>query len=261
MKKYIHIYIATILDNLQYVSSILFKAITYILIMFILFNLWKYMYAGKENINGFTENQILWYVLITEGIWFGLRNKELNSEISDNIKSGNIAYSINKPYNYIVYVIVKNLGDLTIRAFIFLCIILIIGNVFVGNIDFKLYQIPFVIISLIFSCLVFSFISISVSLLSFWVEDATPFHWIYEKIILVLGTLIPVEMFPGIMKKIVSFLPTYPIMYGPAKNIVDFSLNNFGKIIIVQIIYLLCLITIMNILYKKGVKKLNVNGG
>ena len=176
MKKYIHIYIATILDNLQYVSSILFKAITYILIMFILFNLWKYMYAGKENINGFTENQILWYVLITEGIWFGLRNKELNSEISDNIKSGNIAYSINKPYNYIVYVIVKNLGDLTIRAFIFLCIILIIGNVFVGNIDFKLYQIPFVIISLIFSCLVFSFISISVSLLSFWVEDATPFH-------------------------------------------------------------------------------------
>ena len=119
----------------------------------------------------------------------------------------------------------------------------------------------FIIISLIFSCLVFSSISISVSLLSFWVEDATPFHWIYEKIILVLGTLIPVEMFPGIMKKIVSFLPTYPIMYGPAKNIVDFSLNTFGKIIIVQIIYLLCLITIMSILYKKGVKKLNVNGG
>jgi ABC-2 type transport system permease protein len=63
--------------------------------------------------------QMIWYVLITETLWFGSKNKILTRQISEDIKSGNIAYNINKPYNYIFYIIAKHLGEITIKFIIF----------------------------------------------------------------------------------------------------------------------------------------------
>ena len=88
-----------------------------------------------------------------------------------------------------------------------------------------------------------------------------PFHWVFDKFILIFGTIIPIEMFPDIVKKVISYFPTYPIMYGPVKIIIDFSFNICIKIIMIQIVYLIITVLIMNLLYKKGVKKINVNGG
>lgn len=261
LKKYLHIYKVTILDNIQYVSNIVLRILSFAIIIFVLFNLWKYMYSDQETINGYSKSQILWYVLITEGIWFGVRNKNFTNEISDSIKSGNIAYSINKPYNYVSYLIVKNLGDITIKSLVFVLVVSTIGTIFIGRLKFTILQIPFVLIALIFSALIFSIIDISISLILFWIEDAMPFHWVFDKLVLIFGTIIPIEMFPNSIKTIFSFFPTYPIMYGPAKIIIDFNFNIFCKIFLVQVIYLICTIIIMNLLYKEGVKKVNVNGG
>ena len=48
---------------------------------------------------------------------------------------------------------------------------------------------------------------------------------------------------------------------GPAKLFVDFSWNNAISIIIAQLIYLAIAYLMCYLLYKKGVKKINVNGG
>lgn len=51
------------------------------------------------------------------------------------------------------------------------------------------------------------------------------------------------------------------VTYGPAKLLINFSLQNFVQILLAQIIYLFVATTLTLILYEKGVKKLNVNGG
>ena len=79
--------------------------------------------------------------------------------------------------------------------------------------------------------------------------------------ILVLGTLFPIEMFPKILQPIIKCTPIFVVTYGPAKLIINFTIENFIKISIAQIIYLVISILIIGILYNKGVKKLNVNGG
>lgn len=98
-------------------------------------------------------------------------------------------------------------------------------------------------------------------MISFWIEDSSPFHWVYDKMILVLGTLFPIEMFPNFLRPIVKCTPIYVITYGPAKLIIHFTMENFTKIFIAQMIYLIISVLIIKILYSKGVKKLNVNGG
>ena len=96
MRKYLQIYKATLLENLQYVTNIIIGFFSFLMMIFVLFNLWEYMYQDNSNyINGYSMQQMFWYVLITEGLWFGTRNKSFIYDIGDNIKSGNIAYSIN----------------------------------------------------------------------------------------------------------------------------------------------------------------------
>jgi ABC-2 type transport system permease protein len=102
---------------------------------------------------------------------------------------------------------------------------------------------------------------ILISIISFWIEDSTPFHWIYDKMILLIGTMFPIEMFPQYLRPIIKCTPIYVVTYGPAKLLINFSLQNFVQILLAQIIYLFVAITLTLILYEKGVKKLNVNGG
>ena len=160
-----------------------------------------------------------------------------------------------------MYLIFKHLGDITIKFFMFMIIVLFVGNVFIGALEISVIAIPCIILAIFLGILINMLIRIGISLVSFWIEDSHPFHWVYDKMILILGTLLPIEMFPIFLRPIIKCLPTYVVMYGPAKLIVDFSLKSFRTIIVAQILYLIVVSLIIAIMYGKGVKKLNVNGG
>lgn len=263
MKKYLYIYKATLIENLSYVVDILFGFLNFFIMMIVFLNLWEYVYQDSSQIiNGYNMQQMIWYVLITECLWFGTRNKILTNQISEDIKSGNIAYNINKPYNYIYYIISKHFGDITVKFILFSIVGIITGLCFIGPIqNFNFVSIPFILIVVILGILINSLLRIAISLISFWIEDSTPFHWVYDKLILVIGTLFPVEMFPKFLQPIIRCTPIFVVSYGPAKLLINFTFEGFVEILIAQIIYLVVAIFINLLLFRKGVKKLNVNGG
>lgn len=263
MRKYLYIYKATLIENLTYIPNILLGFVNFIVMMFVFLNLWEYMYSDSSQIiNGYTMEQMIWYVLITETLWFGTRNKTLMKQINQDIKSGNIAYNINKPYNYVFYIIAKHLGEITIKIIAFSIIGIIMGLVFVGTIpNFNMANLPLIIITILLGILINSVLRIAISLISFWIEDSTPFHWVYDKLILVVGTLFPIEMFPMFIRPILQCTPIFVVTYGPAKLLIDFIMSKFIQVLVAQAIYLIITIAVVLILYKKGAKKLNVNGG
>lgn len=263
MRKYLYIYKATLIENLQYIMNILMGFISFIVIIFIFINLWEYMYSDAGNvIGGYTKNQMIWYVILTEMIWFGTRNKVLTAQISTDIKSGTIAYGMNKPYNYLVYIIARHYGDVTVKMVLYVGLALLMGIGIVGIIpEFNLLHLTLILPVFFMATLVSSLIRIIISLMSFWIEDSGPFHWIYDKLILVLGTLFPVEVFPLWLRPFIIFSPIFVVSYGPARLVIEFSAGMYFKIIAAQVIYILILSLILGIMYRKGVKKLNVNGG
>lgn len=88
MKKYLYIYKATLIENLSYIPNIALGFINFFVMMFVFLNLWQYMYLDNSRIiNGYTMEQMIWYVLIAEVLWFGTRNKILTNEISKDIKT------------------------------------------------------------------------------------------------------------------------------------------------------------------------------
>ena len=105
------------------------------------------------------------------------------------------------------------------------------------------------------------YLVIAIGLISFFIEDSNPFFWLYSKMILVIGTLFPVEFFPSFIQPFIKLTPIYVVSYGPAKLFVDYNINNAIHILLTQGIYLLCAFGICHLIYNKGVKKLSVNGG
>ena len=136
MKKYLYVMKTTFQDTLQYSSSLIFRFLGFAVVMSVLISLWNFLYSDPNTlINGYSFNQMIWYLLLAEIITFGSGSKVATNEIRNTIKSGNIAYQVTKPYNYIGFTICKFLADTLIRFILFLIVAVILGFIFAGPIE------------------------------------------------------------------------------------------------------------------------------
>ena len=263
MKKYFTIFKSELMSTLQYIFNIFFKLINYVFMIFILINLWDYIYSNPEEIiNGYSKIQMIWYVIITELIVCSADTRKYCRKIVDDVKCGNIAYMINKPYSYIGFVISRYLGETLVKVIVSGFVGISIGYIFLKGFPVLTFPaILIVILSAILAILINAILVTFIGLVSFFIEDSNPLYWLYSKLILVLGVLFPVEYFPDAISKVIKFSPIYVICYGPAKLFVNFSYSSAIKILIVQIIYVFFSWAICYALYRKGVRKLNVTGG
>ena len=261
MKKYLYIFKYTFINELSYFSKVIFRVVSYFLHIFVFYNVWKFIYQDNNTISGFSLTQMMWYLILAELFMMGVSRVAREKPIND-IKSGSITYIMNKPYSYIGYIFTSYLAEGLVRLIIMIPISIVFGFVFVGPLNtFNIKFLGFMIISFILAYSINGLIQLLLSLFSFFIEDAGPIHWVYNKIILIFGVFFPIDMMPGFLQGILKYTPAYVVTYGPTKLIVDFDLMNAIKIISAQIIYLIIVLLLSNLIYRKGVKKLNVNGG
>jgi len=263
MRKYLFIFKSEIMSNLQYLSNIAFGFIGCFVILFVFLNLWQYIYTDpNELINGYNMDQMIWYVVITEILWISIGGRKLCTKICDDVRGGNIAYNINKPYNYIGYSLFSHLGSVFIKGIMFIIMGMLTGFLFIGGFpDLTIITILLVLLSGIFATIISTLLIIFIGLVSFIIEDSQPFYWLYSKFILVFGVIFPIEYFPLFLQPILKYSPIYAVSYGPAKLFIDFSWPTCLNVFITQIVYIGIAYFLCALLYKKGVKNLNVNGG
>ena len=134
MKKYLYIFKSEIMSNLQYAFDILVGFIGYAVHIFIFLNLWQYIYSDpNELINGYSMNQMIWYVIVTEIIWSALNGRKFNKRISEDVRTGNISYNINKPYDYVEYIVSSHLGITTFKFILVTILGMALGYLFLGS--------------------------------------------------------------------------------------------------------------------------------
>jgi ABC-2 type transport system permease protein len=260
IKKYGVVMKTSLQSNMAYSSNFLFGIFFYAFIIFIFMQLWNTIYGKGSTISGYSLNQMIWYCIFTEMIVMSGGN--VFNELNTDIKGGNIAYLMNKPYHYIIYQLSNSMGLTAVKIIINAAAGIAMGLIYVGPLKgFELQNIPAVILSILLGILLNFFTLTSLGLTAFWLEENSAVFWIYQKLILILGTFMPVEFLPVWMQKITLVLPFSYITYGPAKLAVDFSMERFFRIIPIQAAYLALFILISMAVYRKGVKILNVNGG
>jgi len=201
----------------------------------------------------------MWYLMMAETI--ELSRPRLANTISDNVKDGSIAYILNKPYDFLLYQFSNSMGETVFRA---------IMNALLGGIVIWLLAGPppapfgwaFAIPALLGTWIMNFCISCLIGLSAFLVEEVSPFMWIYQKFVFILGGfLIPLDFYPGWLQTIAKSLPFAYMVYGPSKIFVAPTFELLLNILSLQLVWIIVLGSILVVAYRRGVAYLTVNGG
>ena len=261
IRKYTAIFRITLINSLAYPGELIGRSLMIVPFMWIFYQLWKVTFsaAGTDIINGMTLYSTMWYLMMAETI--ELSRPRLSNTISDNVKDGSIAYILNKPYNFLLYQFSNSMGETIFRA--------IMNAIFGGMVIWWLVGPPpallgwgFAIFALFGTWIMNFCISCLIGLSAFIVEEVSPFVWIYQKFVFILGGfLIPLDFYPAWLQSIAKALPFAYMIYGPSKLFVAPSLALFLNIFSLQVVWSVVLGAILVFAYRRGVAYLTVNGG
>jgi len=260
-QKYWAIFQITLVNSLAYPGELIGRSLLIIPFMWIFYQLWNITFraAGSEVISGMTLYSTMWYLMMAETI--ELSRPALARTISDNVKDGSIAYLLNKPYNFLLYQFSNSMGETLFRA--------LMNAVFGGLVVWWLVGPPptplgwlFAFIALLGTWILNFCITCLIGLSAFLVEDVSPFLWIYQKFIFILGGfLIPLDFYPNWLQAIAKALPFAAMIYGPSRLFVSPTIELLANVLLMQFTWITVLGLTLVIAYRRGVAYLTVNGG
>lgn len=259
--KYWSIFEITLLNSLAYPGELVGRSLMIIPFMWIFYQLWKVAFsaAGVDAINGLTLQDTLWYLMMTETIELG--RPPIARTMSENVKDGSVAYILNKPYDFLWYQFSSAMGETIFRA--------IMNAIFGGLTVWLLIGAPahpqgfLVAIPAVLGAWVLHFcINAMIGLSAFVVEDVAAFTWIYQKLAFIFGgMLIPLDFYPQWMQTLAKAMPFSSALYGPARLFVSPTMDLFIGVMSLQMFWIITLVFVLVVAYRRGLTQLTVNGG
>ena len=262
LSKYFWIFRLDLKQRLYYLVDYMLSALFIAIILFVFANLWKTIFAGRDAIEGFTIIQLIWYLSLTEAITMGTGWGSLFEEVGDEIKSGAIANYLTKPLSYIGWYFSTYFSKFLsyfITAFVLGGIVTFF---LVGPMQFSIMSAIPLMILLVLSFILSFFVAFTFVAFAFWLEDVTAFYWILQKLLFIFGgMLVPIDIYPEFIREYLYYLPFSYITYWPGKYFVSGTNEIFISSFIGQIIWLIIFIATTIIIYKIGIRRVNIHGG
>ncbi|MBV6451867.1 MAG: hypothetical protein MHPDNHAH_02614 [Anaerolineales bacterium] len=261
MKKYLSILSMQIINSLAYPGDFVGRSVSIATFIFVFAGLWgtTYALAGADTINGLTVHNMIWYFMMAETLELG--RPRINRTISEQVKNGEVAYILNKPYNFILYHFSAGLGDGIVRMILNLLVGSAVAWILAGAPPPLLGWLMALVTMIGAWILHFCFMAL-IGLAAFVVEETNSFELIYQKFVFILGGfLIPLDMFPAWLQKIAYALPFPYMMYAPARLFVKPDMDLFWQMLAGQIIWVVVFVALLSFVYQRSERSLTINGG
>lgn len=232
----------------------------YALFIYVFSCLWRAIYDGGLE-SGYSLPQMIWYLCLTELIAFSTRRSQLG-QIDDDIKTGAVAYQIARPYSYLGYQFAYGMGQTLFSLLVYGAMALAMALLTVGPLPgFQAIHLPAMLLSLALGVCLNFFFMLALTLSAFHLEDSFGPYLIYQKLVFMLGTFLPVELLPEWLQGVARWLPFSYVAWAPARLFSRFSWPLFAQIVPVQALWLLFAMGAALAMYRSGEKKLSANGG
>lgn len=182
-------------------------------------------------------------------------------EIFNEINTGNISIWILKPISYPYYIFIQKFSEFIIKIIISTTGLFIISLIF----NFNIYA-KDLLLAIVFSILGFIIIfeiHFLIGIITFWVKNVLSLRDnIMSLTYLFGGQLLPLSIMPNAIQKISSVLPIKYIYYAPCKVFSGvYSHTELLMILLNYSFWIITLIIILKITWKKGLLRINVQGG
>lgn len=259
LKKYLQIAEMGFTNRIVYFGDHLASSLFLILILFIFSQLWQTA-LGDGAIVGLKSSGMVWYVLFTEVIV--LSTPATHRAVSEDVKSGDLAYKLVRPYSYPLYYFAVYCGEFLVRFVTNLAIGSFVTYLLMGAVALPWQNLGWIALGLCLAITLNFLLYFTLALLAFWLEDNSPFFWIFSKLVFIFGGLfVPVEAYPAGLRLVSYILPLRYGVSAPARLMVDFNYSFLGQMLAGQLIWILILGLVVSTMYRKGVRRVHVNGG
>lgn len=261
-RKYLAAFRVSLMAQLAYPGEVLMRSVFLLLILFIFASLWRTTYGemGRRTIGGFSFTQMLWYVALTEALI--LSRGRTSITIADEVRSGDFAYALTRPFNFVLYRYAEAMGDRVVRLSINFGIASALALLFTGGVGLDpVGAAPALLLAWAAVSLDFLFV-LAVQMLAFWTEDTTAFQFIYDRLLMILGgMLLPIRLFPHALALLARALPFAAIINGPAQTAVAFDAGALPGAVLRLGLWLAAGLVLASLLFRAGVRRVNANGG
>lgn len=233
-----------------------------VIIMFVFVQLWKVTYAtsGSDQIGGYTLSEMIWYLVATEGMILSL--PRIHSVLEAEVKDGDLAVRLNKPYSYLLFHYSAFAGEGLIRLITTLGVGSLTAYLLVGGFSFRWDAVPVLLLVYLVTQGVNFAYSASIGLAAFWVEDVSGLYFVFDRIKWILGGfLLPVEVYPEPIRTLVEALPFRHMIAGPARLFVKFSGGDALALLGAQSLWIALFGLVCWGIYRLGVRRVDINGG
>lgn len=261
--KYFAAFKVNTINSRTLLVNLLARSVAVLMRVWIFTQLYEATYAttNQTTIGSFTLPMVVWSLMLTQSFESASR-PAVAKAISVEVQDGTLAYSVSKPYSYILFHFWSLLGRTTPLLLNNIIIGSICTYLLVGPTHFSLPGLFLGTVNLFLGfCLDFS-ICLIIGLSALWLENTDSITMIYHKFRLVFGGLIlPIALFPPTLRAITEVLPFSQLYYSAARQVVAFNLETFIVSITIQLSWILFFSLIGIFVMHKGMKQISVNGG
>lgn len=260
--KYLEVARTTLRSRFAYVWDQLLASLHLALIMYVFVQLWKVTFAaqGTGEINGYTLAEMVWYLVFTEGIIMSL--PRIHSTLEAEVKGGDLAVRLNKPYNYLLFHYSAFSGEGLFRLVVALAVGGLVACLGVGGVAFRWEALPvMLLVYLLTQVMHFAYNSV-IGLAAFWVEDVSGLYFVLDRVKWMLGgMLLPVEVYPDSVRWVVEALPFRHMIAGPARLFVKYDGGAALDLLGSQALWATLFVLVTAAVYRLGVRRVDIHGG
>ncbi len=257
MRQYIAVIKVAFQNSAAYKIKLFFYSLTGIIQFIIYRSIWDSVYLDVKDYNGFSQESILIYFVLSFVIQ-SLLPRWIAMEIGWGVKKGDIIHNLLKPIKFKQYYFNYSFGDV-IFTFIFMGIPIIILSIFTSSMVGCQDLFGF-IFSVTMAYIIVFHIFYMIGLLSFWLTNIWGIFITFDFVYLFFsGAYLPLQLMPKWLKIISEILPFKYIIGFPISRWLDSSVDIMGFSI--QLIWVILLTIASNLIYKKAKKKVEIFGG
>ena len=268
MTKYLYGFKLYLLNSANYRFNAIIQTLFGNLRLLIMVFFWVLIYGGdmQKTLSGFTLPGIITYLIIMDilgALIYGLRNTGFN--YLSMIKDGSLGPAILKPQSLNMHLYFRNLSDgitsVVPQAILVICILPFFARFLV--IDLSVLSILSILIFLAVGTISTHLLCSIMGYMAFWLEEANAIMWSLVVLMNMLtGFFLPLDFFPRWSIPVLEMLPTASWGYIQTKIFVGlYSLDKQLILLAVQVIWIMILLLLNKLIWKKGIKKYSSVGG
>ncbi len=239
--------------------------ITIVLFFYVLLQVWT-VTVRPENVaslagEGFTWESLIWFLAAAQTLYFSVQS-EAQLDIEHDVISGNIAITLARPYDYLMARFATVMAHTLLSFAVAFPAAFIVAWIASGTIAITPLGVAAFLCAFVLRTLLFFALQAIAGLATFWIEKATAFVWMLGLLILTFGGgAIPLGFWPEPARTLVELTPFPAMMYYPAKLLVDPEPSVILGTLVRSVIWLAILGGAVWAIYRRALRRLDLNGG